>query len=388
MSRDGFAWWRARFSKMADYFDAYRIDHILGFFRIWQIPALQTHGLLGTFSPAQPLTPEEIHDGYNFRFDSHLHTSPWITDQVLADTFGPYAGDIRQIYLTPDPQAPGHYLLRPGFGTQRDILRHFYSLPDSERPDASVCDNMLSLIDDVLFLPDPERPDAYHPRIDGSHTAAYKALPERQQRAYDALYHDFYYVRNDDFWRRQALWKLPPLIDATAMLTCAEDLGMIPACVPDVLHQLRILSLKVQRMPDAVDREFADTATYPYASVATTSTHDMPPLRLWWEQDPQRSQRYWTSVLHQSGEAPRTLTPETARMIVGLHLQSPSMLVILPLQDWIATADDPSLHRADPAAEQINDPADPHNPWNYRMHITLRRLSEATSLNAWIRAHS
>lgn len=388
MSRDGFAWWRARFSKMADYFDAYRIDHILGFFRIWQIPASQTHGLLGTFSPALPLTPEEIHDGYNFRFDSHLHTSPWITDQVLADTFGPYAGDIRQIYLTPDPQAPGHYLLRPGFGTQRDILRHFYSLPDSERPDASVCDNMLSLIDDVLFLPDPERPDAYHPRIDGSHTAAYKALPELQQRAYDALYHDFYYVRNDDFWRRQALWKLPPLIDATAMLTCAEDLGMIPACVPDVLHQLRILSLKVQRMPDAVDREFADTSTYPYASVATTSTHDMPPLRLWWEQDPQRSQRYWTSVLHQSGEAPRTLTPETARMIVGLHLQSPSMLVILPLQDWIATADDPSLHRADPAAEQINDPADPHNPWNYRMHITLRRLSEATGLNAWIRSHS
>ena len=386
MARDGFAWWRARFGKMADYFDAYRIDHILGFFRIWQIPSQQTHGLLGTFSPALPLTPAEMRDSYNFGFDEHLHATPWITDSVLSDTFGAYTGDIREQYLMPDPQAQGHYLLRQGFQTQRDMLCHFHALPCEERPDAAMRERLLGLIDDVLFLPDSERPEAYHPRIDGSHTAAYRALSEEQRRAYDALYHDFYYVRNDDFWRRQALWKLPPLIDATPMLTCAEDLGMIPACVPDVLHRLRILSLKVQRMPDAVDREFADTASYPYTSVATTSTHDMPPLRLWWQQDRQRAQRYWTGVLRESGEAPGILQPDTARRIVDMHLQSPSMLVILPLQDWLATADDTALHREDPAAEQINDPADPHNPWNYRIHITLQQLNEATGLNAWMRS--
>ena len=60
MARDGYAWWKARFRKMSEYFDAYRIDHVLGFFRIWQIPMDAVHGLLGVFNPALPFSPDEL----------------------------------------------------------------------------------------------------------------------------------------------------------------------------------------------------------------------------------------------------------------------------------------------------------------------------------------
>ena len=36
--------WQRRLRHMAQYFTAYRIDHILGFFRIWEIPGECTTG--------------------------------------------------------------------------------------------------------------------------------------------------------------------------------------------------------------------------------------------------------------------------------------------------------------------------------------------------------
>ena len=66
MATDGFQWWKNRFCKMAEFFDAYRIDHVLGFFRIWQIPMDALHGLLGYFNPALPFSPEEMRNNYDF----------------------------------------------------------------------------------------------------------------------------------------------------------------------------------------------------------------------------------------------------------------------------------------------------------------------------------
>ena len=60
MAKDDYAWWKARLRTMAKYFDAYRIDHILGFFRIWEIPLPHKSGLLGHFNPAMPYSRDEI----------------------------------------------------------------------------------------------------------------------------------------------------------------------------------------------------------------------------------------------------------------------------------------------------------------------------------------
>lgn len=316
MAADGYAWWKRRFRKMAEYFDAYRIDHILGFFRIWEVPVRAVNALLGRFSPALPYTAEEI-AAYGFRFDPARHTAP------------------------------------------------------------------IDRTDDVLFVEDERRPGHYHPRIAAQRTAPFRALDEEQQRCYNRLYDDFFYRRHDDFWRREALRKLPPLIAATGMLVCGEDLGMIPHCVPDVMAGEQILSLEIQRMPKEFGAAFGDPQRYPYLSVCTTSTHDMNPIRAWWEEDRALTGRFYREVLGGRGEAPATCTPEIAERIVAQHLASPAMLTILPWQDWLAI--DGQLRRPNPAEERINVPANSRHFWRYRMHMTLETLLAADALNDRIR---
>lgn len=380
MSHDGFAWWKARFRKMAEYFDAYRIDHVLGFFRIWQIPLDAIHGLLGVFYPALPYSPAELEKDFGFSFDESM-TQPYITEEVLNELFGELSGGVAKEYLDA-PDHNGRYKLKESFATQRKIADHFRMLPD-DGDSNRIFNGLMTLTDDVLFIADPYKGGHYHPRITGDHTYAYKHLPRERQAQYRRLYEHFYYHRNDSFWKEKAMCKLPPLIDSTSMLCCAEDLGMIPACVPSVMDKLEILSLKVQRMPSEFGVESGDTYSYPYYSVCTTSTHDMGGIRQWWEENKERTRRYFTHRLHLSGEAPYYAEPWICDRIVADHLASPSMLCILPLQDWLSV--DGSVRRHDPREEQINDPANPANNWNYRMHLSLEELCGARDLSTRIR---
>ncbi len=75
MAKDDFAWWKSRLRKMSEYFDAFRIDHILGFFRIWEIPAGIRSGLAGHFNPALPYSPEEIYN-MHLPIDGLFHEDP------------------------------------------------------------------------------------------------------------------------------------------------------------------------------------------------------------------------------------------------------------------------------------------------------------------------
>ncbi len=381
MSRDGFGWWKARLGKMAEYFDAYRIDHVLGFFRIWQIPLHAIHGLLGVFHPALPLTAEQMRLDFGFLFDGRM-TEPYITDAVLDELFGELAPRVVAEFLLPADE-PGRYRLREEFATQRRVADHFNSIAD-DGANNRIYNGLLRIIDDVLFIADPVADGGYHPRICGGETFAFAALDEGQQQAYRRMYDDFYYHRSDYFWRGKALWKLPPLIDSTGMLCCAEDLGMIPPCVPEVMEELEILSLKVQRMPSEYGREFGDPAAYPYYSVCTTSTHDMGGIRQWWEENTERTARYFHNALGLHGQAPYYAEPWICDRIVASHLASPSMLCVLPLQDWLSI--DGGLRRTDPREEQINDPANPANNWNYRMHLTVEDLLAATAFTHRLRA--
>lgn len=369
MARDGFAWWKARFRKMAEFFDAYRIDHILGFFRIWQIPMEAIHGLLGIFNPALPFTPEEMRHDYDFWIDVDLHTKPLILEWMLTDFFGPYVHEAKERFL--QPVSEGRYKLKDFVDTQRKTAEYFATQPKDEKNER-LCNAIMGLIDDVLFIEDPYRRGTYHPRISAQFTYQYRRLNDYEKSRFDSLYNDFFYRRNNDFWQDKAMWKLPPLLDSTSMLTCAEDLGMIPDCVPYVMHTLEILSLEIERMPKDPHQEFADTWHYPYYSVCTTSTHDMPGIRGWWEEDHSISQRFFNNILGHSGEAPYFAEPWICSEIVNLNLKSPSMLCILPLQDWLSI--DGNLRRKDPREEQINIPAISRHYWRYRMHLTIEEL--------------
>lgn len=308
MARDGYSWFVARFRKMADYFDAYRIDHLLGFFRIWEVPLQYHSGLMGRFNPALTYTPQEMWDR-GFPFNPALHA-----------------------------QAPA--------GT-----------PETN----------------VLFLEDTHRPGTYHPRIEAFDTDMFRQLPENEQNAFRSLHDDFYYSRNNQFWCNSAMAKLPALIEATDMLVCGEDLGMIPACVPEVMDRLRILALEVQRMPKNMGVSVSDPAAYPYMSVCTTSTHDMSVLRAWIEDEMEPN-----SVI-----SAQKATVAACTSVISAHLASPSMLAIFPLQDWLSMSS--QLRAKDPRTERINVPADSNNYWHYRMHLTLEKLLKARKFNDEIR---
>ncbi len=374
MAKDGYQWWIKRFRKMADYFDAYRIDHILGFFRIWEIPAHSVEGLLGYFNPALPFTTEEINSS-GFEFDEQTMTTPYIHENYLHQVFGEYTEEVKRNYLTPEESEK--YKMNDFCNTQLKIKGIFDGQTDEKSN--KIKNGLYALCNEVLFIRDKYETDKFHPRIAAQGSFVYLQMNETEKTAFNRLYDNFFYYRHNEFWKENALQKLPELISSTHMLVCGEDLGMIPQSVPDVMNQLQILSLEIQRMPKKYGVLFEDLDTIPYLSVCTTSTHDMSPIRLWWTESRPITQRFYNEILQLPGEAPEECTPEICSKIISEHINSAAMLVILPLQDWLST--DAIIREPDPAAERINIPANPRNYWKYRMHITLEELLNSEGLN-------
>lgn len=377
LEKDDFTWWKNRFRKLETYFDCFRIDHILGFFRIWEVPGEYIQGLCGHFNPALPLSREEIRQ-FGLKFDEYLFTTPHINRRFLPELFGEKAEVVEGTFLA---QASDTCLvLKPFCNTQQKIARLFEGKQDAES--RRVRAGLFAIANEVLFLRDPKEPEKFHPRISASQSFAYRELNDADRYAFDQLYWHFFYHRHNEFWKETALRRLTPLMASTNMLVCGEDLGMIPESVPDVMHKLQILSLEIERMPKTAQVEFTDLANLPYHSVCTTSTHDMSPLRSWWKEDREKTQRYYNQVLHREGTAPAECTAGIARQILENHLAAPSLFTLIPLQDWLA-ADD-CLKRPDASAERINVPADPHHYWRYRMHLTIEELLEADTFNEGI----
>ena len=294
MEADGYAWWKSRLRVMSRYFDAFRIDHIIGWFRIWEIPVSCRSGLQGHFNPALPYSAEEL-DGLGF--------GRFIRCHLIAENLGICSS----------------------------------AAPDKPAATAG------------LFLEDPHRAGWYHPFIGARETEAYRNLPEDLRRRFDELYVDFFYHRHDAFWQRNAEKKLPELLGATGMLACGEDLGMVPDCLPGVMEHEKILSLKM-RGYDGPTRTL---------SVCATSSHDTATLRMSCPEDP---------------------SPETVRGMLAEVLAYPSMLAIFPIQDWLALSGD--LRNPD-RNERINEPADPHHHWRWRLHLDLSVLSYPSATAAF-----
>ena len=378
MLKDGCQWWNRRFKNMARYFDAYRIDHVLGFFRIWEIPVHSVHGLLGQFAPALAMSREEI-ESYGLHFQEDRFTRPFITDWVLDRVFHERAGEVKEKYL--DRLDDERYQMKPEVDTQRKVEALFADVTNEK--ELWLRDGLYALISDVLFVRDHTNPGVFHPRISAQLDFIYESLYDNDKAAFNRLYNDYFYRRNNQFWYGEAMKKLPKLVQATRMLVCAEDLGMVPDCVPWVMNELKILSLELQSMPKDPTVKFGHLSRNPYRSVCTITSHDMPTLRMWWDENISRTQEYYNTMLYREGPAPHPLPGWLARDIIARHLASPSMLCILSVQDWLAI--DEKLRLPDAEAERINIPANPKHYWRYRMHLSLEELLDAKEYNAHVK---
>jgi 4-alpha-glucanotransferase len=380
MKEDGFAWWRRRFEQMGRYFDAFRIDHILGFFRIWSIPAPAVEGILGHFVPALPVEAEEF-TRHGAPFDRRRYLKPWITGAIVREIFDGDAGEVKRVFL--DGYGVDLYSLKPQFATQRQIEEHFTALPPGPRQETLKV-GLFDLVSNViLFEAEGSHGKKFHFRLGMEDIRSFRDLPADAQTQLRELYLDYFFRRQDAGWKSEALQKLPALKRATNMLICGEDLGMVPACVPDTMKQLGLLSLEIQRMPKRLGQEFSRPADAPYLSVVTPGTHDMSTIRGWWREDPAFSQKFFNQELGWPGPAPAECEPRIVRAVVRQHLESPAMWSVIQLQDLLGM--DESLRRPDIDAERINVPANPRFYWRYRMHLTLEKLQAAREFNQELR---
>ncbi|MBY0536432.1 MAG: 4-alpha-glucanotransferase [Chitinophagaceae bacterium] len=374
MAQDGYKWWYKRFVQMGHYFDAFRIDHILGFFRIWSIPLESTQGIMGQFVPSIPVYLNEF-SRRGVTIDAHRLCSPYITDSVLFDLFGEASLRLKE-YLQQHPD--GTYSLKEGFQTQRQIEQYF---DKSNLENASFCANSLMDLaaNVVLFEAKDTNEPAFHFRFNMEQTHSFKYLDSNLQFHLKELYIDYFFRRQDEHWKKEAMEKLPALKSSTDMLICGEDLGLVPSCVPDVMSQLGILSLEIQRMPKALGAEFFHPKSAPYMSVVTPSTHDMSTIRGWWEEDRAKTQRFFNQELGHYGEAPAFCEAWINKEILLQHFYSPAMWSIFQLQDLLGM--DPIIRRESPHEERINIPANPKHYWQYRMHLNLEKLIKEKDFN-------
>jgi 4-alpha-glucanotransferase len=380
MKEDGFKWWRLRFDQMSNYFDAFRIDHILGFFRIWSIPLHAVEGILGRFVPAIPVEISEFQNN-NIWFDHDRYCKPYITDEILGWICHENAGYVKEHFLLPGYR--GSYVLRDEFNTQKKVAEYL----ESSLPDSLVLrQNLFDLITNVILIEEQHSGGAkFHFRIAMKDTSSFQQLDGYTRDLLSDLYINYFYHRQDDFWKKEALKKLPPLKRSTNMLICGEDLGMVPACVPEVMRELAILSLEIERMPKNPKTEFFHPNDAPYLSVVTPSTHDMSTIRAWWEEDRSKTQRFYNFMLGHYGEAPFFCEPWINKEIVLQHLYSPAMWSIFMLQDILGI--NGALRRENPHDERINVPSDPNHFWQYRMHLDLEELLEDEDFTAELKKY-
>ncbi|HXD00809.1 MAG TPA: 4-alpha-glucanotransferase [Verrucomicrobiae bacterium] len=381
MKQNGFAWWRRRFEQMGCYFDAFRIDHILGFFRIWSIPEHAVEGILGYFVPAIPVELEEF-SNRGVLFDPQRFLKPYITDEVLEEIFAADREEVKRAFLK--PEKGGGYSLKTEFSTQRQIEKYFAGLKPGKRNE-KLKNGLFDLVSNViLFEAGGSNGRKFHFRLGMEDTPSFRHLPVLVQSRLKELYVDYFFRRQDVMWKEEALEKLLALKRATNMLICGEDLGMVPDCVPDTMRQLGLLSLEIQRMPKRLGQEFSRPADAPYLSVVTPSTHDMSTIRGWWEEDAKFSQKFYNLELGQPGVAPRTCEARICQAIIQQHLESPAMWSIFMLQDLLGMDED--LRRPDVQSERINVPAVNGYYWRYRMHLTLEKLQAAETFNQRLKA--
>ncbi|CAM8985551.1 unnamed protein product [Rhodiola kirilowii] len=382
MSKDNYAWWRGRLSQMAKYFTAYRIDHILGFFRIWELPEHAMTGLCGKFRPSIPLSQEELENEGLWDFDRL--SRPYILTEHLQEKFGDAWPLIALNFLNEFQKQ--RYEFKEDSDTQKKIaakLKTFVEkslLPDTE---INIRRHLFDLIQNIVLIRDPEDARKFYPRFNLEDTSSFNDLDDHSKNVLRRLYYDYYFCRQENLWRQNALKTLPALLNSSDMLACGEDLGLIPSCVHPVMQELGLIGLRIQRMPNESDLEFGIPSRYSYMTVCAPSCHDCSTMRAWWEEDEERRLRFYKQVVGSDELPPSKCVPGIAKYILRTHVESPSMWAIFPLQDLLALKEE---YTTRPATEEtINNPTNPKHYWRYRVHVTMESLLEDTELTYTIK---
>jgi 4-alpha-glucanotransferase len=378
LGREDYRWWKDRLRQAGKFFHAFRIDHVLGFFRIWRIPRGELTGLLGRFSPSAGLSRADLE---RLGFDEGRQrwlSIPHVTGREAETALGADAQRVESLCLR---RVGGEdlYNLLPALDGEEAIqkldepaeVKAFLRSWHANRP---------------LIL---DGADTFFPAWYRENTKAFQSLAEGEKAGLRRLIDEKRRV-SEEIWEKQGEKLLASLQGSTDMLVCAEDLGDVPRCVPRVLSRRGILSLRILRWsreyesaPGGTPAPVIPPGSYPMLSVCTPSVHDTSTLRGWWEEDAAEREIFYRA-LGGTGTCPRHMSVELLERILSWCCGAASILAVFPLQDFMDL--DEGLWAADPRADRVNVPGTVNDTnWTWRMPVPLDELCARAPLCARIR---
>jgi len=380
LAETGYDFWIERLREADAYYSCYRIDHVLGFFRIWSLSDRESTGYLGRFVPDRSISRGEL-EALGFSAERLRWLSqPHIREDRLVAAAGEAAAHAAAHAALDRLGGEPLFLFKPSIRGEKD-LEAIPTLSPAAR-DFLVS----SWRDRSLFEFEPEaftqawryREAACWPTLSDGERGALEGLLERKSRS------------SEELWAETGRRLLGALQEAVPMLPCAEDLGAVPDCVPRVLGELGILGLRVLRWTRRWDRSgqpYVPPSEYPELSVACPSVHDSSSLREWWETEAER-ERVWDLVAEGLGRGigpcPASLGPDQLFLVLELLARSRSRFVVYPLQDLAAMSE---WRPEDPRDERINVPGTTREEnWRYRMPSGIDELAGDEALAGRVRA--
>ncbi|XP_057249169.1 4-alpha-glucanotransferase DPE2 isoform X2 [Beta vulgaris subsp. vulgaris] len=328
------------------------------------------------------LTQEELEKEGIWDFDRL--SRPYIRQEFLQEKFGSSWTIIAALFLNECEK--GHYEFKEDCNTEKKIASKLKECTGKSLlfgSEAELRLNLFDLLRNIVLIRDPEDACKFYPRFNLEDTTSFNDLDDHSKNVMRRLYYDYYFHRQENLWRQNALKTLPVLLNSSDMLSCGEDLGLIPSCVHPVMQELGLIGLRIQRMPNESDLEFGIPSQYGYMTVCAPSCHDCSTMRAWWEEDEERRRRFFKTVVGSNKLPPSKCIPEIAYFIIRQHVESPSMWAIFPLQDLLALKNE---YTARPATEEtINDPTNPKHYWRFRSHVTLEALLKDQELKTAIK---
>jgi 4-alpha-glucanotransferase len=373
LREEGYAWWKDRLALASRYYRAYRLDHILGFFRLWSIPQDNESGMLGWPNPHSPITSGELAErgfvGDRLRWICEPHVP---TSAIEAVNGGDYLAAHGILSRALDRLGSEElWLFKPSVAGERSIRE--CHMPEACK-DALV-DRWSDRLVQITGRDADGRP-LYYPVWHHESTTAWKSLSDSERANLSALFSEKK-AESERLWEEQGKDILREITDSADMLACAEDLGAIPDCVPASLRDLGILSLKVMRWErrwDEPGQPMIPPSEYPELSVAASSVHDSSTLRGWWEKEG------GAKAMGREGDP---FSPEIARATLLSLAASPARVLSIPLQDYLALCDDYSSPSSDDDRVNVPGTVSAFN-WTWRIPVTIEELKKNKRLAAAI----
>lgn len=381
LKKDDYSWWKNRLIQASKYYQMYRIDHVLGFFRIWAIPENECTAVLGHTEPFDPVTTQELHSfGFSddrIRWMSKPHVS---TSSIQDVNNGDYLGTHGILNTLMDRIGNEElWLFKKEIKGDKDIWAR-------EDIPFAVREKLAEKWRDRMFV--EVKKDNYFPIWTYTQTTAWNSLSDNEKNAMNEFIGQKL-EKMGYLWEKQARTLLGELTGCTKMIACAEDLGANIDSLPLVLKDLSIMSLRVVRWTrqwNKTGQPFFSFSDYPELSVATASVHDSSTLRLWFMKE-QDANDFIASFPPEASIANEVrygqYNPTTANYLLSTIENANSNYVIHPIQDFLGLVD--TYYAEDPVTEQINIPGSVSLfNWTYRLPAPIETLIKDKELTSRI----